>query len=177
MSIAAPATNPASDLELKLPATIGSAGQVLANSSTAGTLEFIPPGAIINVSPLAHESSNAGVVVNNTTSNVGALCSITRKSATSNFIILMIFAVYRPSISGWIRMKYRRQVNSDTQSADLEQTKVLDADTVTNASYIVVDTTTGSVGDVVKIQPRGENTGSTDSSFRYFKTIIFEFEP
>jgi len=40
MSIAAPATNPASDLELKLPATIGTAGQVLANSTTPGTLEF-----------------------------------------------------------------------------------------------------------------------------------------
>jgi len=40
MSIAAPATNPASDLELKLPATIGTAGQVLKNSDTAGTLEF-----------------------------------------------------------------------------------------------------------------------------------------
>ena len=40
MSIASPATNPASDLELKLPATIGTAGQVLKNSSTAGTLEF-----------------------------------------------------------------------------------------------------------------------------------------
>ena len=32
MSIAAPATNPASDLELKLPATIGAAGQALINS-------------------------------------------------------------------------------------------------------------------------------------------------
>jgi len=40
MSIAAPATNPASDLELKLPATIGAAGQALINSSTPGTLEF-----------------------------------------------------------------------------------------------------------------------------------------
>ena len=40
MSIAAPATNPASDLELKLPATIGAVGQVLKNSGTAGTLEF-----------------------------------------------------------------------------------------------------------------------------------------
>jgi hypothetical protein len=40
MSIGAPATNPASDLELKLPATVGTAGQVLMNSSTAGTLEF-----------------------------------------------------------------------------------------------------------------------------------------
>ena len=40
MSIAAPATNPASDLEIKLPATIGTANQYLKNSSTAGTLEF-----------------------------------------------------------------------------------------------------------------------------------------
>ena len=40
MSIAAPATNPASDLTLKLPATVGTAGQALINSSTPGTLEF-----------------------------------------------------------------------------------------------------------------------------------------
>lgn len=43
MSIAAPATNPASDLELKLPATIGSVGEVLQNSTTAGTLEMGSP--------------------------------------------------------------------------------------------------------------------------------------
>ena len=49
MSIAAPATNPASDLELKLPATIGTANQVLANSSTPGTLEFATPGTILQV--------------------------------------------------------------------------------------------------------------------------------
>ena len=40
MAIGAPATNPASDLELKLPATIGTANQYLKNSSTPGTLEF-----------------------------------------------------------------------------------------------------------------------------------------
>tara|TARA_R100001463_G_scaffold10701_1_gene30869 strand:+ start:1296 stop:1973 length:678 start_codon:yes stop_codon:yes gene_type:complete len=44
MSIAAPATNPASDLELKLPATVGTANQVLANGSTPGTLEFANAG-------------------------------------------------------------------------------------------------------------------------------------
>ena len=133
--------------------------------------------AIINISPLAHEDSDAGIVVNATTSNVGSLCSITRKSATSNFIILMLFSLYRPSTSGWIRMKYRRQVNSDTQTADLQDTKVADVTHVSHCSYMAIDTTTGSVGDVVKIQPRGENTGSTDNTFRYFKTIIFEFEP
>ena len=56
MSIAAPATNPASDLELKLPATIGTAGQVLKNSSTAGTLEFgdtgLPSGLTYSSSTL-----------------------------------------------------------------------------------------------------------------------------
>ena len=40
MSIGAPATNPASDLELKLPATVGSANEILKNSGTAGTLEY-----------------------------------------------------------------------------------------------------------------------------------------
>ena len=43
MSIAAPATNPASDLSLKLPATIGAAGEVVQNSTTAGTLEMGSP--------------------------------------------------------------------------------------------------------------------------------------
>ena len=133
--------------------------------------------AIINISPLAHESSDTGVTVNNTTANVGSLCSITRKSATSNFIIYMTFGVYRPATTGWARMQYRRQVNSDTQTGDLQDSKLVDASTHTWASYMAIDTTTGSVGDVVKIQPRGENSASTDNQFRYFKTIIFEFEP
>ena len=51
MAIAAPATNPASDLELKLPATIGTANQYLKNSGTPGTLEFgsITTGKILQV--------------------------------------------------------------------------------------------------------------------------------
>ena len=89
----------------------------------------------------------------------------------------MLFSLYRPSTAGWARMKYRRQVNSDTQTGDLGDTKVADDNSVNHCSYIVIDTTTGSVGDVVKIQPRGTNSGSTDNTFRYFKTIIFEFEP
>ena len=56
MSVASPATNPASDLELKLPATIGTANQVLKNSGTAGTLEFgdagLPAGLAYSSSTL-----------------------------------------------------------------------------------------------------------------------------
>ena len=49
MSIASPATQPSSDLELKLPATVGTANQVLKNSGTAGTLEFGSAGKILQV--------------------------------------------------------------------------------------------------------------------------------
>jgi len=69
MSIAAPATNPASDLELKLPATIGTAGQVLQNSSTAGTLEFgtISAGADHTPAFNAYPSGNQTIAHNTQT--------------------------------------------------------------------------------------------------------------
>ena len=41
MAIAAPASNPASNLEMKLPSTLGAAGNVIANGTTPGTLEFV----------------------------------------------------------------------------------------------------------------------------------------
>ena len=57
MSIGAPSTNPASDLELKLPATIGTAGQVLQNSSTPGTLEFGTVGKFVSCALLIDQKS------------------------------------------------------------------------------------------------------------------------
>ena len=44
MSIGAPATNPASDLELKLPATIGTAGQYLTVDGSGNLTWADPPG-------------------------------------------------------------------------------------------------------------------------------------
>ncbi len=44
MSIGAPATNPASDLELKLPATIGTAGQYLTVDGSGNLVWADPPG-------------------------------------------------------------------------------------------------------------------------------------
>ena len=57
MSIAAPATNPASDLELKLPATVGTAGQALVNSSTPGTLEFGTVGKFVSSALIVDQKS------------------------------------------------------------------------------------------------------------------------
>ena len=63
MSIAAPATNPASDLELKLPATIGTAGQYLKNSSTAGTLEFGAAPDYVKLQTVGGGSTIANITV------------------------------------------------------------------------------------------------------------------
>ena len=65
MSIAAPATNPASDLELKLPATIGTAGQYLKNSSTAGTLEFGAAPDYVKLQTVGSGSTIANITVDN----------------------------------------------------------------------------------------------------------------
>jgi len=83
MSIAAPATNPASDLELKLPATVGTANQVLRNSSTPGTLEFAAPGKVINSYSRVITASST---ISNTTSDVIRGPDITPASTSSKFI-------------------------------------------------------------------------------------------
>ena len=86
MSIAAPATNPASDLELKLPATIGTAGQVLKNSSTAGTLEFANSGTLLQT--VRGGDTTEYNVSGQTYINAQAL-SVTPKSSTSRFMVYL----------------------------------------------------------------------------------------
>ena len=82
MSIAAPATNPASDLELKLPATIGSAGQVLRNSSTPGTLEFGGLGGGIT------QVDEWRVNANFTTANAEGITSNWERNDNSTFSLI-----------------------------------------------------------------------------------------
>jgi len=104
MSIAAPATNPASDLELKLPATVGTAGQVLQNSSTPGTLEFGDGGKILQVVTKNDFANNYTISCSRSGSSptslyglyalrvyadiLGGALTITPKSATSKLILL-----------------------------------------------------------------------------------------
>ena len=86
MSIAAPATNPASDLSLKLPATIGSAGQVLQNSSTAGTLEFANAGKVLQAVTDVDEGS---MTTNSTSWQWQGLDVTITPSSTSSRILLL----------------------------------------------------------------------------------------
>ena len=87
MSIAAPATNPASDLELKLPATIGTAGQVLQNSSTAGTLEFGNKGRILQI--VTGESDNRVSTSGTSFVDTNVSASISLSNASNNVIVIL----------------------------------------------------------------------------------------
>ena len=84
MSIAAPATNPASDLELKLPATVGTANQYLKNSSTPGTLEFgtLAAGKVVQIVAV----DEANVLSNPTSMTTHIDVDITPTSASSKFV-------------------------------------------------------------------------------------------
>ena len=87
MSIAAPATNPASDLELKLPATVGTAGQVLKNSSTAGTLEFGSGGIIVQIVNAVYSGSSSFTTSGSTFQDTGLSASITPSSSSNKILV------------------------------------------------------------------------------------------
>ena len=91
MSLAAPATNPASDLSLKLPATVGTAGQVLQNSSTAGTLEFANAGKVLQVVT----DADSGQFTTNSSSWQwqGLDVSITPSSSSNKVLIIVGLAM------------------------------------------------------------------------------------
>ena len=100
MSIASPATNPASDLEIKLPATIGTANQYLKNSGTAGTLEFatlsVTSPKILNQ---VYASTTTEVSVTSmTATDIGLSVNIT-PSATNSIIHILILYNYIHKIS------------------------------------------------------------------------------
>ena len=87
MSIGAPATNPASDLELKLPATIGTAGQALINSSTAGTLEFGGAGKILQV--VQTVDNTTADITSTSYVDAGSLSVSITPASSSNKILIM----------------------------------------------------------------------------------------
>ena len=107
MSIAAPATNPASDLELKLPATIGTANQYLKNSGTPGTLEFASLGATGKILQVVFASTTSNVTTNTTTwTDTGLTGNITPQSG-SKVLVVANQSTEMGSSTTWNRSKMR----------------------------------------------------------------------
>ena len=87
MSIASPATQPSSDLELKLPATIGSAGEVLKNSSTAGTLEFGSAGKVLQAVDVSYSTQVATQSASMV--DTGLTCTINNVASGSKILVIV----------------------------------------------------------------------------------------
>ena len=118
MSIAAPATNPASDLELKLPATVGTANQYLKNSSTAGTLEFASLGATGKILQVVFASTTTNVTTSTTTwTDTGLTGDITPQSG-SKVLVVANQSTEMGSSSTWNRSKMRLLRGSTVIVAD-----------------------------------------------------------
>ena len=95
MSIAAPATDPGGDLVLKLPATIGTASQVLRNSSTPGTLEFANAGKVLQVKFSSQGSSDIQSAYSSATLTDMLSATITPVATSSKFLVAANYRAYR----------------------------------------------------------------------------------
>ena len=133
-------------------------------------------GAILNVSSMTL-TNDTGVTCSNTTVDTGAETSIVRRSASSNFIIYIASNIYRPGNAGMGFLGYKRAINSGSYSADQQMRYAADANLSVTTSRLYIDTTTGSVGDTVKITARYQNNVVQTDHTRVTQTLILEFEP
>jgi hypothetical protein len=117
MSIAAPATNPASDLELKLPATIGTANQLLRNGSTPGTLEFGGIPVLQIVESNLGTAQSLTLTSSNTFYHVSSMDqSITTKAANSKILILWQAQINNNSVNHDLGIQLRRTTDGANET-------------------------------------------------------------
>ena len=133
-------------------------------------------GAILNISSMTVSGTGTNTI-NNTTGDAGSETTIVRKSASSNFIIYIASNVYRSSNNGMGYLGYKIAINSGSYSADQQMSYTTDADRSVMAIRLFIDTTTGSVGDTVKITARYQNDQAQNDNARVTQTMILEFQP
>ena len=132
MSVAAPATNPASDLELKLPATIGTANQYLKNSSTAGTLEFgtLSAGKILQVLQVVKKDTTSET--SSTYADIsGMTINITPSASSSKILFIADLSIGHTTGNHVIRMI---RDSTDIYSADAASSRPISSGG-TNADF------------------------------------------
>ena len=90
IEIDVPAAVSGGDISLTLPNGVGSAGQVLKNSSSAGTLEFADGGKILQVKQTHLITADSQSLTSGTLAEISNLSvSITPKSSTSDMMVFV----------------------------------------------------------------------------------------
>lgn len=140
-------------------------------------LQKRPYGSVLQVQHDTLTDNGVNLTVNNTTVYGTLDITFYRKSANSEFIILMDACQYRPSTSGENRMGYRYQINDGDWVFENSQWKY----TGDNATWYRVaanfrEDFTGISGDKIRIQSAFINTVATTSYIRTPSLTVWEIK-
>ena len=152
-----------SNNRLQLPAGSGGSGNIIQiKTSVGGTTNSGKP---------SYSTNN----INNGGGAVGSQLTLNRKSATSNFYILVSALIGRASSGGWGYLGYRYSYagGSDTDIYD----RIQDNSSSVRMLADYVNTKTGSVNDAFVAQAYYVNSVSQDDNVRQAQITIMEFEP
>ena len=176
MSIAAPTTNPASDLTLNLPATVGTAGQVLQNSSTPGALEFGAGGIL---KKLAYDSDTTAIDISSHTNwtDTGLSIAYTPISASSTikiYTILQLYADGNTSNHGQIGAKLQKD-GSDIGEELVAATGYGGTEAVINGHFPIIhfEAASNTNARTYKVQVRNKEGTASSAAYNLYSGVSY----
>ncbi len=152
-----------SNNRLQLPAGSGGSGNIIQiKTSVGGTTSSGKP-------------SYATQNINNGGGAIGSQLTLNRKSATSNFYILVSALIGRPATSGWGYLGYQYSYAGGSNIEIYDRIQDNESSVRMFADY--VNTQTGSVNDAFVAQAYYVNSVSQNDNVRQGQITIMEFEP
>ena len=104
------------DISLTLPNGVGSAGQVLKNSSTAGTLEFANGGKILQVEQTVNTSRASITATSTYTTIPNFTVSITPSSSSSKILVLVQLSASSAGNYAGANLRLARTIGATTDN-------------------------------------------------------------
>jgi len=183
MSIAAPATNPASDLTLTLPATVGTSGQVLQTDGSGGLSWAAAGGAnVLQVKMATQGNSDIESSYSSTTLTDMLSVTITPVATSSKFLVWASYRGYKNG-NGDVALKTGLARNVDgggfTNLYDKSADTVHQIDNQSayskNSSHFYLDAPSYSAGNALIYKSQcASSHGTTFAMGRYTELVVIE---
>ena len=152
-----------SNNRLQLPANSGGSGNIIQIKTTVG-------GTSDSGKP-----SYSTLNFNDTGGVIGSELTLNRKSATSNFYLMISALIGRAATSGWGYLGYRYSYAGGSNIIIYD--RVGDRTSSFRGQVVYVNTQTGSIGDAFVAQAYYHNSESHNDNVRQAQITIMEFEP